>query len=170
MKFRELIMAGGGLFKSAGQRGFALVSAIFLLVVLAALGVAIVSFSTAQQTSSALDVMGARAYQAARAGIEWALYQRLNPQVSNPGVSPAYCNIAAPPTSSSFAMPIGTTLSPFTVTVLCSVYQNTGTPTPIVIRTITATACNQPAAGACPGVSARDYVQRQVQISTQEPY
>lgn len=56
------------------QQGFSIVSAIFLLVVLAFLGVAMVSFSTTQQQSQALDVMGSRAYQAARAGIEWAAY------------------------------------------------------------------------------------------------
>src|SRR5450759_5217791 len=42
------------------QRGFSLVSAIFLLVVIAA-----------------LDVLGSRAYQASRAGIEWGAYQVL---------------------------------------------------------------------------------------------
>src|SRR5437899_3676273 len=57
--------------------GVGLVTAIFLLVVLAGLGGAMVALSAAQQSSSALDVEGARAYQAARAGIEWGLYQNL---------------------------------------------------------------------------------------------
>lgn len=57
-----------------GQRGFSLVSAIFLLVVLAGLGAAMVSFSTTQNQGLAMDVMGSRAYQAASAGIEWAAY------------------------------------------------------------------------------------------------
>ena len=56
------------------QRGFSIVSAIFLLVVLAFLGVALTTFSTTQNQSAAMDVMGSRAYQAARAGIEWAAY------------------------------------------------------------------------------------------------
>ncbi len=56
------------------QQGFSIVSAIFLLVVLAFLGVAMTSFSVAQNQSAAMDVMGSRAYQAARAGIEWAAY------------------------------------------------------------------------------------------------
>jgi Tfp pilus assembly protein PilX len=59
------------------QSGFLLVTAIFLLVVLAALGAFILTISGTQQTSSALDVQGSRAYQAARAGIEWASYQLL---------------------------------------------------------------------------------------------
>jgi len=57
------------------QRGFSLVSAIFLLVVLAGLGAAMVSFSTTQNQGLAMDVMGSRAYQAASAGIEWAAYR-----------------------------------------------------------------------------------------------
>ncbi len=65
---------------SAG-RGFALVSAIFLLVVLAALGAYMLVFSSVQHSTSAQDVNGSRAYQAARAGMEWGVYQVLR----NPG-------------------------------------------------------------------------------------
>ena len=57
--------------------GFSLVTAIFLLVILASLGAFIVTISGVQQTSSALDMQGSRAYQAARAGIEWGTYQVL---------------------------------------------------------------------------------------------
>jgi len=49
-------------------RGFSLVTAIFLLVVLGTLGTLMVTFFAAQQQSSALDVMGSRAYQASRVG------------------------------------------------------------------------------------------------------
>ena len=59
------------------QRGFALGTAIFLLLVLAALGAAMLTFSSAQHAGSAMDVQGARALQAARAGIEWGAYQAL---------------------------------------------------------------------------------------------
>jgi MSHA biogenesis protein MshP len=59
------------------QRGFSIVSAIFLLVVLSALGAFMVTFSTVQHTTSAQDIQGARAYQAARAGMEWGVYQVL---------------------------------------------------------------------------------------------
>lgn len=59
------------------QRGFALATAIFLLVVLAALGAAMLTFSSTQHAGSAMDVQGARALQAARAGIEWGAYQAL---------------------------------------------------------------------------------------------
>ena len=59
------------------QRGFAIVAAIFLVVVLAALGAFMLTFSTVQHITSAQDVQGTRAYQAARTGIEWGAYQVL---------------------------------------------------------------------------------------------
>jgi MSHA biogenesis protein MshP len=59
--------------------GFAIVSAIFLLVILTSLGAFMVTFSTAQHATSAQDVIGTRAAQAARAGIEWGSYQVLTP-------------------------------------------------------------------------------------------
>ena len=47
------------------QSGFALVTAIFILVVLAGLGAAMVSISTTQHTTVAMDIQSARAQQAA---------------------------------------------------------------------------------------------------------
>jgi MSHA biogenesis protein MshP len=55
------------------SRGFAAVAAMFLLVVLAALGGFMVSFSNTQQLTATQDLQGTRAYWAARAGLEWAL-------------------------------------------------------------------------------------------------
>ena len=57
------------------QSGFTIVTAIFLVVILAALGGFIVTLSTVQHSTQAKDVQGARAYQAAHAGIEWGAYQ-----------------------------------------------------------------------------------------------
>ena len=88
--------------------GFALPSAIFLIVVLAALGAIAVTVSGLQHTSSARDVMGTKAYQAARSGIEWGAYKVL--QQGSPGVCPA---------STSIPMPAGTDLSGLTVNVSC---------------------------------------------------
>lgn len=61
------------------QRGFALASAIFLLVVLASLGAFMMNFSSVQHATSAQDFNGTRAYQAARAGMEWGVYQARRP-------------------------------------------------------------------------------------------
>ena len=55
------------------QRGFAAIAALFVLVVLAALGAFMVSISSSQQITAAQDINGSRAYWASRAGLEWAL-------------------------------------------------------------------------------------------------
>lgn len=69
--------------KSTPQHGFSIVAAIFILVVLAALAGFIVSMTTTQSMTLAQDVRAARAYQAARAGIEWATSKWLDP--ASPG-------------------------------------------------------------------------------------
>ena len=85
------------------QRGFSLVSAIFLLVVLAGLGAAMATFSASQNRNFAMDVLGSRAYQAAQAGVEWAAYNI----AATPGVEvPAHTLTA-----------LGGDLGDFTVTV-----------------------------------------------------
>jgi len=105
------------------QRGFAIVSAIFLLVVLAALGAFMLTMSAVQHTTSAQDVQGSRAYQAARAGIEWGVYQVLAPENTNPAASPFNPQYNCANTPYSFiagtATALGGTLSGFTVTVTC---------------------------------------------------
>lgn len=55
----------------ARQQGFSIVAAIFLVVVLALLGGYLVTISGTQQATVSMGVQGARAYQAAQAGIEW---------------------------------------------------------------------------------------------------
>jgi MSHA biogenesis protein MshP len=55
------------------QQGFAAIAAIFLVVVLAALGGFMLTFSNTQQLTSAQDLQGTRAYWAARAGLEWGV-------------------------------------------------------------------------------------------------
>ena len=78
------------------QQGFSLVSAIFLLVVIAMLGTFAVTLSTTQHQSAAMDVMGSRAYQAARAGIEWAAY---HVSTKNPGEKWDGCTATTPASS-----------------------------------------------------------------------
>jgi len=55
------------------QAGFAAIAAIFLVVILAALGAFMLTFSNTQQLTSAQDIQGSRAYWAARAGLEWGI-------------------------------------------------------------------------------------------------
>lgn len=61
------------IFQQKAQRGFAAIAAIFLVVVLAALGGFMLTFSNTQQLTAAQDVQGSRAYWAANAGLEWGL-------------------------------------------------------------------------------------------------
>ncbi|MEO5687417.1 MAG: MSHA biogenesis protein MshP [Burkholderiaceae bacterium] len=61
----------------AHSRGFGSIAILVVLVMLAALAAAIVRLSSSAQASSALDTLGTRADQAARAGVEWGLYQAL---------------------------------------------------------------------------------------------
>jgi len=100
------------IFKRASH-GFALVTAIFLLVVLSALGAMMVTFFTTQQQSSAVDITGSLAYQAAKAGIEWAA---LGVNNTTPGTLWAGCatGLTIPANQMSGKM------APFNVTVTCS--------------------------------------------------
>jgi MSHA biogenesis protein MshP len=55
------------------QRGFSLISALFLLVVLSALGAYMVNISGTQHFTTLHALQGARAYHAARSGTEWGI-------------------------------------------------------------------------------------------------
>lgn len=139
--------------------GVGLVTAIFLLVALAALGVAIVSVTTAQHASATQDQQGVRAYQAARAGIEWGLWRALR------GAGTPSANLACPNAAGvTFAFPAGTTLSAFSVTVTCTAPRTAiaGAPEHFLIR---ATACNEPGPAGCPNASKSvDYAQRVLEV------
>ena len=156
--------------KMAAQ-GFAIVSAIFILVVLAVLGAFILNVFTNQQIGSALDVQGARAYQAARAGIEWGVYQvqaaaAYNFSYGTPAtaVNTTNPNTRVCPASPSSFIPGANTLSGFTVTVTCLAdVDGSGGPT---VFSITSVACNQPSGGACPNTvnPGNAYVERRLDV------
>ena len=55
--------------------GFTLVQAVFILVVLSLLGVAMMRLIGVQSSTSVFALQGARAYQAARSGLEWGAAQ-----------------------------------------------------------------------------------------------
>jgi MSHA biogenesis protein MshP len=124
------------------QYGFSLISAIFLLVVIAALGTFAVTISTTQQQSAALDVLGARAYQASRAGIEWGAYQ-----VLQNGGCPAASQVLA-------AMP--NTLANFRVQVDCLSTPVSEASATVTLYQLTSTASQ----GTTP-----NYVERQMSVT-----
>lgn len=86
-------------------RGFSLVAAVFVIVVLSAIGAFMVTIGEVQRQSPIAALQGARAYQAAQAGIEWGVFNALQP-------SPV-C------TASSFS-PAVAGLQGFNVAVTCS--------------------------------------------------
>lgn len=128
------------------ESGFVLPTAIFLLVILAALGGYMVSLSRTSHISGALDIQGGRAYQAARAGIEWGAWQLL--QNSTPSC------VAAPP-----PLVLTGTLATFSVNVSCTQAGSyTDGADTVEIYQITSTATS-----GLPGEV--DYVERQIQAS-----
>lgn len=145
------------------EHGFSLISAIFLLVVIAALGTFAVTLSTTQQQSASLDVLGSRAYQAARAGVEWSAFQITQSGVA--GVDKWFANQCQTSstlhaTASQPALPADTLLSVFSVGVACGATPVAGDTLNWVYElTSTASGVN----GASPG--SPDYVERQIRVT-----
>lgn len=136
-------------------RGFTMMSMLFILVALAALGTALAALSQRQQLGSAGELASARAYQAAFAGLEWGSHQILRA-----GSAPACF------ATRSFTLP--NQLADFTVTVSCTRTPGSGTVTDgdqsLAFYALVATACNLPLAGACPNGSTTEptYAERQL--------
>lgn len=136
------------------QHGFSIITAIFLLVVLSFLGIAMVSLSTSQHQSSAMDVMGSRAYQAARAGIEWQAHYVVN-SASNAAAAVAECG------ANNMGV-LGGTLAPFTVTVNCSAASYVEGASTIWVYDVSAVACTD---AACPSATpGANYVERVISV------
>ena len=60
---------------ASAQRGFGLVAALFLIIAVAGVIAAMARLAVTQHTTSSLALQQARAYQAARAGLEWGTYR-----------------------------------------------------------------------------------------------
>lgn len=130
--------------------GFGLIAVLVILVMLAGMAAAIVSISTSQQRNSALDVQAARAWQAARAGNEWGLFQALR---AGSCVASTTLNLTA--------------TTGFNVTVSCAPYTynegeiSPGVPQPVTFFRIRSVACPS---STCPGTAAEvaspSYVER----------
>jgi MSHA biogenesis protein MshP len=123
------------------QTGFTLITAIFLLVVVATLVVYITNIRVAQQTTALYGVQGARATMVARSGIEWGISRSI---VSGSCLA-----------SSTFTNPA---FAGFNVEVLCSQTTHTEGIEAIDIYRITAIASR----GA---YGSLDYVQRRLQAT-----
>ncbi len=135
--------------KSRPARGFALMMAIFVLVTLAAIGTYLLTISTGQLEAAIQDEQGARAYQAARSGIDWGAYQQLRNG-----------SCLAPIQSLVFTQP---GLAGFRAEVTCVALVNEPEGgTAVNVFRITATGCNSNACG--PANTAATYVERQLEL------
>lgn len=141
-------------------RGFTVMSMLFILVALAALGVALASLSQRQQMGSAGELAAAKAYQAALAGLDWGSFQILRAS----GQPACFA-------TRSFMLP--DQLADFTVTVGCTRTPPTGTVVDgdqtLAFYEVQATACNL-ASGACPAGSTQPtYTERQLSRTLSKP-
>jgi MSHA biogenesis protein MshP len=127
------------------EHGFVLPAAIFLLVVLGGLAAWMARLTGATLAQEALELEGARAYQAAQAGLEAGIY------AARVGSSCASQNI-------SFTG----ALERFTASVSCTASTADEGGVTVTLYAITSIACNQPDAGACPnaGSTSVEYVER----------
>jgi MSHA biogenesis protein MshP len=130
--------------------GFAATTVIVILVMLAVFGVALVATTTTQQQSAVTDLQSARAYQAARAGLEFGIYQSL----------------VAASCAASTTIALSGDLAGFRVTVTCSSTSHTEAGATVNMFEVAATGCNL-SAGTCPAATPPDanYVERQLRVT-----
>lgn len=139
------------------QRGFLIIAAVFLLVVVGGLVAYLTTVSTTSQAASAADLSSARAYQAARAGAEWAAFQILQ----NPaGAFKTSCDGGSATNTLTFSA----TLSAFQAKVDCTGASFTEGAATVRTYAIKSNACNEP---ACPSTATTSstYVEREVGLT-----
>ncbi|MBI3375542.1 MAG: agglutinin biogenesis protein MshP [Betaproteobacteria bacterium] len=145
------------------ERGFLIIAAVFLLVVLAGLVAYLSTVSTTSQAASAADFQSARAYQAARAGVEWGVYQilRVPGGTCSSGTPFVSCCDAGSVTKN---LTFGSTLSSFTATVTCTSVSTTEGAATVKVYRIQSNGCNDPTGGACPNTATTSatYAEREV--------
>jgi MSHA biogenesis protein MshP len=124
--------------------GFTLVTAIFVLMVVGLLGAYMVRFTGVQLDTTNYALQGARAYQAARSGIEWSIARIIN------GGS---CTDVNAQTAMTFTGIIG-----FTVTLSCTSQAYTEANLTPTIYTLTALSQYD-------AYTAGDYSARQLSVS-----
>jgi MSHA biogenesis protein MshP len=135
----------------ARQHGFALVVAIFIVVVLAMLGVMMVTIGGMQRATVSAAAQGTRAYYAARSGVEWGIYQAVV------GSSCVATSPLGPPTTPTFALSVSG-LNGFNVWVNCTSTQHRERSNTYNVYVITATATSGAFGDA-------DYVSRTLQTT-----
>ena len=133
------------------QRGFAAIAAIFLIVVLAALGGFMLTFSNTQQLTAAQDLQGSRAYWAARAGLEWGVSRVINLPTACPSGDPTSKTQLI---IDNFKVCVDCSRAPYLDNVEINYFQFTST-----ARTPVSLSCDKPYTGP---VGSIGYVERSV--------
>jgi MSHA biogenesis protein MshP len=105
------------------QSGFALIPALFLIVVLGALAVVAIRVGTGQQQAVTMSLLQARALSAAQTGIEWGAYKALGGGCVVSGTCSCVASTTLTLTEAA--------LNGFSVIVTCAAVSfSTGAPTP----------------------------------------
>jgi len=135
------------------QQGFSLVVVIFLLVIISSSVVFMTQLSSVQNATLTLSVQGAKAYQAATAGVEWGIRHALDGNCTTSFDEPFIISDTVGGTS---------TLNDFSVRVQCNSSSYTEAGATICVFQLTSEA-DWGTFGTTP-----DYVSRQISASIQE--
>lgn len=134
------------------QSGFSLVTAIFLLVILASIGAFMITIGGTQRTTSVAAIQGARAFQAARSGIEWGVARVITDN-----------NCAMITANPAFSFTVdGLNLFNVNVTCVRTLHQEAGMPDNVQVYTITSVATY----GA---YGDQEYIRRQMTATVSPP-
>ena len=125
------------------NKGFAIAGVLIILGICAVFSVYLLKMVTLEEESSVKDSSGESAYQAARAGAEYAAYQSL--RLNN-------CS------SSNISL---TSLSTYNINLTCSRSTVLESGSSVTIDKWVIIACN---ASSCPSVASASYVERQMTI------
>jgi len=141
------------------QKGFSLITAIFILIVLSTLGAYIVTVGGTNRATSSAALQGARAYQAARSGIDWSIYMITT--ATNQMTAQNNCNNFI--NANSFSLNVAG-LNGFTINTLCdfTVHSQQGTNN-VTVYSITSTATSGGSYGDL------DFVQRRITATISPP-
>lgn len=133
--------------KAGRGLGFALMMAVFMIVILAAIAVYLLTVATGQLEAISQDVQGVKAYQAARAGLDWGAY-----------------NVLRNSACAGKSLDLANDLAGYRAVVTCSAvgFESEGAASVQVFR-LQSTGCNQT---TCPAASpGPTYVERQLQLT-----
>jgi MSHA biogenesis protein MshP len=134
-------------------RGFLIIAAVFLLVVLAGLVAYLLTVSTTSQTASAADLNSARAYQAARAGLEVGAFQVIVNSTCTASQNIAFTG----------------NLAGYTATVTCTNSSGlTEGGVTVTVYSLVSKGCNEPMiSGACPNTDTTSalYAERELSLT-----